>query len=160
NWLILVPLVIETIKNNGAEITQILGYCRDFISKFIQDYHQLKEEDHLFSVLDKKLEILNNMYDEHEEIRFYARILLTAIGDNDNTAIKESLNTYQVVLSEHIKKEEEILYPWIERNLSDLQLNELSSEFLGFDTIHPNISQFYRDIISELEHRVNMLLEK
>ncbi|MFX0010855.1 MAG: hypothetical protein ACFE9R_11100, partial [Candidatus Hermodarchaeota archaeon] len=26
NRLILVPLVIETIKNNGAEITQILGY--------------------------------------------------------------------------------------------------------------------------------------
>ncbi|GAG81821.1 unnamed protein product, partial [marine sediment metagenome] len=64
----------------------------------------VREEDNLFTAFDESLAIFEIMFDEHEEIRFYARILLIAITDNDKTAIKESLNTYRVVISEHIKK--------------------------------------------------------
>ena len=149
--LALIPAIIEYVANDKAEIMQLLLNCSDFVSSYIDQYHQVREEDNLFPVFDESLEILRIMSDEHEEIRFYAQILLTAITDNDKTAIKESLNMYRVVISEHIKKEENILYPWIGRSLTVAQIKELNSKYIELDINSPNITENYRDVIIKLE---------
>jgi len=153
-WLALIPTIIESVDNNREEILQLLRDSSDFTRSYVDQYHQVREDDNLFTVFDGGLEILEVMLDEHEEIRFYTQILLTAITDNDKTAIKESLNTYRVVLSEHIKKEEDILYPWIERSLTVTQIKDLNSEFIELDINSPNISENYRDVIIKLEKQL------
>ena len=95
------------------------------------------------------------MSDEHEEIRFYAQILLIAITDNDKTAIKESFNTYRVVISEHIKKEEDVLYPWIERSITLAQIKEVNSKYIDIDKTSPNIDENYNNVILKLEEQIN-----
>ena len=150
-WLALIPAFIEYVDNDRDEILQLLFDSSDFISSYVDQYHQVREEDNLFAVFDESLEVFEIMFDEHEEIRFYAQILLTAITDNDKTAIKESLNTYRVVISEHIKKEEDVLYPWIERSITVAQIKELNSKYIEIEINTPNIDENYRDVIIKLE---------
>jgi len=149
--LALIQPIIEYVDNDRDKIIQVLLDSSDFISSYVDQYHLVREEDNLFAVFDEGLEILEVMSDEHEEIRFYTQILLTAITDKDKTAIKESLNTYRVVISEHIKKEEDILYPWIERNLSITQIKELNSKYIEIKINSPDIDENYRNIILKLE---------
>jgi len=153
-WLALIPIIIDYVENDKDKTRQILLDSRDFISSYVDRYHQVREEDNLFADFDESLEIFRIMFDEHEEIRFYAQILLIAITDNDKTAIKESLNTYRVVISEHIKKEEDILYPWIERSITIAQINNLNSKCIESDINSPNIAEIYRDLILKLENQL------
>lgn len=153
-WLALIPTIIESVDNNREEILQLLRDSSDFTRLYVDQYHQVREEDNLFAVFDESLEIFRIMFDEHEEIRFYAQILLTAITDNDKTAIKESLNTYRVVISEHIKKEEDILYPWIERSITVALINNLNSKYIEIDKRTPNIDENYGNIIMKLEDQL------
>jgi len=153
-WLALIPAIIEYVDNDRDDIVQLLPDSSDFIRSYVDQYHQVREEDNLFAVFDESLEIFRIMFDEHEEIRFYAQILLTAIKDNDKTAIKESLNTYRVVISEHIKKEEDILYPWIERSITVALINNLNSKYIEIDKRTPNIDENYGNIIMKLEDQL------
>jgi len=150
-WLLLIPKIHDFLDEEQEEVIQILSESSDFVSFYIDKYHQVKEEKYIFSVLDQKLEILKTMADEHERIRFHAGILFDAIGDNVRTAIKESLNIYKVLLSEHIIKEEEVLFPWIERHLSAAQKNDLNLKFIELETESLILDEKYNALIEKLE---------
>ncbi|MBA7601910.1 hypothetical protein ES703_08994 [subsurface metagenome] len=59
--------------------------------------------------------------------------MLQAIQDKDRKALAEQLKAYSEILLEHIKKEDEILFPWIDRNLSTKQVGQLCSKFNEID---------------------------
>ncbi|MBY9008325.1 MAG: hypothetical protein KGD74_00505 [Candidatus Lokiarchaeota archaeon] len=107
-WLMLIPNIHDFLDKEQDEAVQILTVSSDFIYSYIDQYHQVKEEENIFNIFDQKLEILKTMADEHERIRFHSGILLDAIEDNIRGAIKESLNIYGVMISEHITKENEV----------------------------------------------------
>ena len=151
-WLMLIPKIHDYLDEEQDEVIQILSESSDFVSLYVDKYHQVKEEEYVFNLLDQKLEILKTMADEHERIRFHARILLDAIEDNVKTAIKESLNIYKVILSEHIMKEEEVLFPWIERRLSAVQKNDLNLKFIELETESIVLNEKYKDLIEKLEN--------
>ena len=150
-WLALIPKIHDFLDKEPDDVIRILFESSDFISFYIDRFHQVKEEENIFNLLDQKLEILKTMTDEHERIRFHAGILLDAIGDNVRTAIKESLNIYKVLLSEHIIKEEEVLFPWIERHLSTAQKNVLNLQFIELETESLVLDEKYDDLIEKLE---------
>jgi len=150
-WLVLIPKIHDFLDKERDEVIQILSESSDFVSFYVDKYHQVKEEENIFNLLDQKLEILKTMADEHERIRFHAGILLDAIEDNVRTAIKESLNIYKVLLSEHIIKEEEVLFPWIERHLSAAQKNDLNLKFIELETESLILDEKYNALIEKLE---------
>jgi len=59
--------------------------------------------------------------------------MLQAIQDKDRKVLAEQLKAYSEILPEHIKKEDEILFPWIDRNLSTKQVGQLNSKFNEID---------------------------
>ena len=71
----------------------------------------------------------------------------------DKAAIAEHLNAYRELLKEHIKKEDEILYPWMDRNLSDTQIGELFSEFNTTDEQIGYSPDKYEVFINHLENK-------
>jgi len=150
-WLVLIPKIHDFLDKEQDEVIQILSESGDFVSLYVDKYHQVKEEEYIFSMLDQKLEILKTMADEHERIRFHAEILLDAIEDNVRTAIKESLNIYKVLLSEHIIKEEEVLFPWIERHLSAAQKDDLNLKFIELETESLVLDEKNNALIKKLE---------
>ena len=59
--------------------------------------------------------------------------MLQAKQYKDRKALAEQLKGYSEILPEHIKKEDEILFPWIDRNLSTKQVGQLYSKFNEID---------------------------
>ncbi len=75
-----------------------------------------------------------------------------ALEKKDKAKVVEHLNAYKELLTEHIKKEDEILYPWIDRGLSTTQVGELFSRFNAADNLHgKETPERYEKFVSELE---------
>jgi len=54
-WLLLIPKIHDFLDEEQDEVIQILSESGDFVSLYVDKYHQVKEEEHVFSVLDQKL---------------------------------------------------------------------------------------------------------
>jgi len=70
----------------------------------------------------------------------------------DENTLKESLLKYQELLDQHIKKEDEILYPWMEKNLTKNELIELGIKFSEVNDASGIDTDRYEQFLSELEH--------
>lgn len=100
----------------------------DFIKNFADKYHHLKEEDVLFMEMEKhgmprEGGPIGVMLHEHDEGRRYIKQAVEAIEQlkaGNITAfqgIKDNLLNYCTLLTNHIYKENNILYPMAERFL-------------------------------------------
>lgn len=123
--------VTETILNtddvakvNILHVENII----DFIKNFADKYHHLKEEDVLFLEMEKhgmstKFGPIAVMLAEHEEGRNYIKLAVEGIekfklGETSAFGqIKGNLLNYCTLLTSHIGKENNILYPMAERIL-------------------------------------------
>lgn len=132
-WVALIPEVLNNLDVDSEEGRQRLLDGVDFIRSYADKYHHAKEEEVLFKYFDEDLDILKVMHEDHERGRSHVRAILEALERRDKAAIAEHLNAYRELLTEHIKKEDEILYPWMDRNLSDAQIGNLFSEFTRAD---------------------------
>jgi hemerythrin-like domain-containing protein len=101
----------------------------DFIRFYADKYHHAKEEEILFKYFDEDLDILKVMHQDHQQARSHVKAILEALERHDKAVIAKHLSAYGELLKEHIKKEDEILYPWMDKNLSITQIGELFSKF-------------------------------
>ena len=152
-WVALIPEVINHLDLDSEEGRQLLLDGVDFIRSYADKYHHAKEEDVLFKYFDEDLDILKVMYEDHEQGRGHVRAILEALDRKDKAAIAEHLNAYRDLLSGHIKKEDEILYTWMDRNLSDSQIGKLFSEFNTADKQIGYSPDKYEIFIDHLEKK-------
>ncbi len=154
-WVDIIPKIIEYLDMDSDDSKQLLFDGIEFIQLHADKYHHSKEENEIFKYFDENLEILRTIIEDHEKIRFYVRILIFATEENDKAAIAENLYIYKELLTDHIIREEEILYPWIERNLTMTQIGELFSRFNEIDKIFQDALDRYREFIEKLEAKFN-----
>ena len=152
-WVALIPEVINNLDVDSDEGRQILLDGVDFIRSYADKYHHAKEEEVLFKYFDEDLDIIKVMHEDHERGRSHVRAILEALERRDKATIAEHLNAYRELLKEHIKKEDEILYPWMDRNLSDTQIGELFSEFNTTDAQIGFSPDKYEVFINHLENK-------
>ncbi len=81
--------------------------------------------------------------------------MLQAIKDRDKKSLSEHLHSYIEILPEHIKKKDEILYPWMDRNLSTKQVGQLYSKFNEIDEEYGEAPKKHRHFTEELENKFN-----
>jgi hemerythrin-like domain-containing protein len=125
----------------------------DFVRSYADKFHHAKEEEILFKCFDEKLDILQVMLGDHETGRAHVRAVLEAVEKRDRAHASEHLNGYRELLTEHIKKEDEILYPWMDRELSDRQIGQLFSQFNETDETFGDAPKKYENFISKLEEQ-------
>lgn len=128
-WLELLPGVLEKIDIGSKEDRQWISDSLDFIRLYADKFHHAKEEDILFEYAEKNLDIIKVILQDHETARGHVEAISEAMTGNDGEAVVRHLSAYGDLLREHIKKEDEILYPWIDRNLSTRQVGELFAKF-------------------------------
>ena len=131
--LSLIPLVVESLDLKSEEAGQMILGGVDFIRSYADKYHHAKEEEVLFKYFDQNLDILKTMLIDHDTGRNHVKAILEGLEKKDKKMVIEHLSGYKDLLSEHIKKEDEILYPWMERNLSINQIGELFRKFQEAD---------------------------
>ncbi len=121
-------LTLEADLKDEADRT-LLAESIEFIREFADRFHHAKEEEILFKLFDPETPVLKAMHEDHEAGRAHARAAAKALDDGDGKSLAENLDAYRLILTEHIRKEDEILYPWMDRSLSDRQVGETYSKF-------------------------------
>ena len=154
-WVAIIPKIIEYLDMDSDDSKQLLFDSIEFIQLHADKYHHAKEENEIFKYFDENIEILKTIIEDHEKIRFYVRILIFATEENDKAAIAENLHIYRELITDHIIREEEILYPWIDRNLTLTQIGEIFSRFNEIDKVFQNAPERYKEFIEKLEEKLN-----
>ncbi len=155
-WLALIPQVIDSLDLESRHMKQLILDGIDFIRTFADKYHHAKEEDILFKYFDESLDIIKVIREDHESARAHIRAIIKAIDNKDKNLVIKHLRDYQELLTEHIKKEDEILYPWMDRNLSITQTGDLFSKFSKVDEEFKDIPKKSREFIERAEKEFNI----
>jgi hemerythrin-like domain-containing protein len=87
----------------------------------------------LFACFDPELDILKAMHEDHRRGRACVKGILDALERRDGEGVSENLHGYAGILTEHIKKEDELLYPWMDRNRSTRKVGEMFAAFREVD---------------------------
>jgi hemerythrin-like domain-containing protein len=132
-WAALIPVVAERadVETENGRAIVLAGV--EFIRSYADKYHHAKEEDILFKYFDPDLDIVQVMLADHETARAHVRAVVEGVERRDVATVREHLLAYAELLNEHIKKEDDVLYPWMDRQLSDTQVGELFAQFARVD---------------------------
>lgn len=124
-----IPKLCELLNSNRDEEYTLVKMSVDFIKNYADSFHHSKEEDILFSYGIKNQDIINTMLEEHKLGRWFVKLINKGIDKKDNAMIEENLRNYGELLREHIRKEDHILYPYIDRNLTEEDIKILDEKF-------------------------------
>jgi hemerythrin-like domain-containing protein len=91
------------------------------------------------------------MHKDHENAREHVKGIIEALEKSDRDSIVEHFESYKELLDEHIKKEDEILYPWMDRMLSIGDVGRLYSSFNEADEEFGDAPNSYRLFVERLE---------
>lgn len=153
-WVALIPQVLEHLDMESNGDLKVISGGVDFIRSYADKFHHAKEEDILFKYFDENLDILKTMLEDHTKARGHVKAIIEAVEKKDRKGVIEHLNAYRDLLTEHMKKEDEILYPWMDRNLSVKQVGELFSKFNEVGEISGNgVAVRCKEFIIELEEK-------
>lgn len=128
-WLALIPEVIKSMDVGSQNGREVVAGGIDFISSYADTFHHAKEEAILFTYFDEKSEIIQAMHSDHETGRRHVRAMRAALDKEEKATLIEHLQSYGELLADHIKKEDEILFPWMDGNLSETDKNAIADSF-------------------------------
>jgi len=150
----LIPRIAATLDLETEEGRSVIRDSVDFIRSYADKYHHAKEEEILFKLFRPDLDILQVMHQDHENARAHVQAILEALDGSDGRAVAEHLTAYHDLLTEHIKREDEILYPWMDRHLSMTQIGELFAAFQQVDEDFGDAPRKYQAFVRGLEETV------
>ena len=152
----------DKTKVNLEHVEQII----DFIKNFADKYHHLKEEDVLFLEMEKNgmsLEFgpIAMMLQEHNQGRGYIKLAEEGVEKyklGHNSAfeqVKYNLLSYCELLTNHIAKENNILYPMAERILPANVQMAMSDNFekTNSTTVNNEYVDKYLKLVEELSNK-------
>jgi hemerythrin-like domain-containing protein len=152
-FIALVPAISDSI-DLGREADRLLVVASvDFIRNYADRFHHAKEEDLLFARFDQASDILKVMYEDHANGRARVMAAVEALERRDRTGVAENLAGYTAILSQHIRKEDDILYPWMDRKLSTREVGELYAAFRKIDDEYKEKAARYEAFVRSLEEK-------
>lgn len=155
--------VAKKLDQGGDVPAKSLVNASGFIKTFADNYHHGKEEELLFKAMEERGfpregGPIGVMLIEHDEGRGYTRALAEAIekyasGDNNaKKAITENARNYSNLLSQHIPKEDGILYMMADNILPESFQEELLKKFevVEKEKLGDGGWQKYADLVDQL----------
>ncbi len=152
-WLAVIPPVLKNLDLDNAEARKMILEGVDFIRSYADRFHHAKEEEILFEFFDKNLEILQVMYQDHVQGRSHVSAVVEGIEQEDQAKVTTHLTAYRNLLTQHIKKEDEILFPWMEKQLTVSQIGELFRKFRETDERIGDRTVHFENFIKNLESK-------
>lgn len=150
----LIPGIKKNLESGSDADRQIAADSLDFIRSFADRCHHAKEEDILLEYFDEGMEMIKTIREDHETGRAHVRAAAEALDRGDDEAVGEHLTAYAELLTEHITKEDGVLYPWMERNLTMTQVGELFARFSARDAEFGDAPKRYHALVDRLEQEL------
>jgi hemerythrin-like domain-containing protein len=162
--LVVLSKAAENMEKGKVIPVEVFEQALDFIRNFADRCHHGKEEDILFKLMAER-GILNEggpigqMFAEHDQGRQLTRGMAEAIKhwkQGDESARKNlviNAQNYVQLLTQHIYKENNILYPMGDRIFSQEDQKHLQKEFerVEKDVIGPGVHEEYHLLVEQLE---------
>ena len=152
----LLPEMIDGLDLETEAGRQIVRDAIDFIRSYADKYHHGKEEDILFGYFDGNQAVIQAMLMDHEAGRAHVRSILSGLEVKDGKSVGEHLKGYQELLTEHIAKEDGVLFPWMDRNLSMKQVGELFARFNEKERDFGTLPERYEALVNKLEIQIKL----
>ncbi|OPZ82624.1 MAG: Hemerythrin HHE cation binding domain protein [bacterium ADurb.Bin429] len=151
-WLAVIPAFARSVNlDSEADRRRVLSGVA-FIRAYADRFHHAKEEDILFTRFDGDHEIIRVMLEDHVTGRRHVQGMQDAVAARDLTALTAHLLGYRDLLTEHIRKEDEILYPWMDRQLTPDEIEELAQAFRkADDRAAPGLAERFARFIESIE---------
>ena len=149
--LALVPWIRERLADNASGGIAAARTAVEFIRTYADRFHHAKEEDILFGYFDSGMEIIASMRRDHDTARRHVREMAAGIEARDANRISLHLAAYRDLLVEHIRKEDEVLYPFLDSRLAMNQVGEIFSRFAEAGKAFGKMPQELEQNIVELE---------
>lgn len=154
----------KVLKNESVEYNDFYKII-DFVRNYADKHHHGKEEQMLFNKMLDELgsagekAVKHGMLVEHDLGRLYINNLEKAVGKvqegNEEAKLDLIANaiSYADLLYRHIEKEDNVIYKFAEKNLSEEALRKLDEESKLFEKEAENkgIQEKYTLLIEELE---------
>ena len=151
---------LQNIRINRTIDPVFIDTVVDFIRTYADRTHHGKEEDILFKELEKKklsdtdFKSMQDLIEEHIFARKTVKELVDAkmkYIDGDSKSIDEIIAKLEFLINfypEHIRKEDEVFFPEIEKYFSFEELEKMLEEFRSFDQkmIHEKYSKLYESL--------------
>jgi len=152
--LAIVPTLVENTWIEGAVDAELMRRVIDFVRGYADRFHHMKEEDILFDYTDREAEVIRVIYEDHRQARAFVAAAAEAIEVDDLAALCQSLTNHRELLTEHIDKEDQVLFPYIDRGLTADQVAEMARRFRqAEDETDADVPGRYERFIVELESR-------
>jgi hemerythrin-like domain-containing protein len=154
---------LHVLREAGAFDFPKLEKVMDFGKNFIDRCHHAKEENYLFRKLEEKGRpedrgLLAELLTEHRQGREHLTAMAQALPQakaGEQAALKDvaaHLKAYLELLTEHILKEDDILFPLADRLLSREESEALASAFEKYEAeeMGPGVHEKYHSLAHEL----------
>jgi hemerythrin-like domain-containing protein len=153
--LALIPYIVSKIQQEEEMDKDIIEHSAFFIQNYADGYHHAKEEDILFKYTDESQDIIQVMYEDHKTGRNFVKLALAGLEAGCRDDVAKGLESYRELLTQHIKKEDEILYPWIDRALTAQQVSDMLSAFVEADQDFylPNLTEQFEAFLNRVESK-------
>ncbi len=153
-WLALIPAIVKDLDLNSATECRVIETGIDLIRSYADRLHHGKEEDILFTYFDDTADIFRVIYEDHRRARALVQEMLVALDEKNSKELASRLLEYAVLLTEHIHKEDEVLFPWLDSKLTEKEKAELATRFAKSDRKLALDDQKYQNFIEDLEQQV------
>jgi hemerythrin-like domain-containing protein len=152
----LLPKLAEALTEDLEQARPLAEGALDFIRNYADRYHHAKEEDVLFGFFDPQSEILKAMHQDHSEGREHVRAAALALREGDAAEFGVRLRAYGELLTGHIHREDTILYPWMDRSLSDRQVGQLFAQCMAVEARLAGAAKKHEAFVASLEARFSV----
>lgn len=154
--------LIEVLEGEDVD-TNFFRRCIEFIRIYADNHHHKKEEDFLFVKMIEELDetaeklVKAGMLVEHDLARYTVRELETSLKEYDESPnsknkidiIAHGMN-YVYLLRRHIDKEDNVLYPFGEKNLSKESKDWIDKNTMEVEEKTEELYEEFKDIFDLL----------
>lgn len=157
--------VIRRIRSGQDFSAQAVVDGATIIRKFVEDYHEKIEEDHLFPRFRKagKLtDLVNTLYAQHQAGRRVTdRVLATAQGlktPEDRMRLANDLAAFNRMYAPHEAREDTVLFPELHKIISKHEYDSLGEQFEKIErqTFGGDGFDIYLDKVTALEKELGI----
>jgi len=147
----------KTRQLDAEVITRSAG----LIKKFIEDYHEKLEEDHLFPRFEKAgklVELVKTLRAQHAAGRTVTDRILAAVKANDLQSASLSLGAFVRMYRPHEAREDTVLFPALHEIVSRHEYDALGEQFESIErkTFGGDGFDMAVDQVTELEKRMGI----
>jgi len=141
--------------------SEVITRSAGLIKKFIEDYHEKLEEDHLFPRFEKAgklVELVKTLRAQHAAGRTVTDRILAAVKANDLQSASVSLAAFARMYRPHEAREDTVLFPALHEIVSRHEYDALGEQFESIErkTFGGDGFDMAVDQVTELEKKMGI----